>query len=353
MADQTDGRTAMSMADLARIAGTSKSTVSRVLSGRGQISAELRERVLRIVRETGFVPNAAASALARRRTKQGGLVHNTLALVFFMQRETFSAFWHETYGGILETADQMKLAVTLCLVRQGELDRHAPPEAFTRTQFDGILFQPAAFKDFAVLRDFAPTVAFGSAPYQEGVPIVSPDDRLGVETLVEHLAQQGHLRLDYVAADLRRFPFRRRMEALVAGTQTRGMTVAVHESDAGPVEVYAEDFARKLPQERATAIVASDDLTAAKLMRAMQGRGISTPEDVSIVGFDGRFAESAEMARLTTWQVHWRDLGRIAVRTLVDQIEGRPVPARTLVGGQLLERASSGRPAEMTMGASA
>ena len=97
---------------------------------------------------------------------------------------------------------------------------------------------------------------------------------------------------------------------------------------------------------RPTALVASEDVTACRLVRALRGQGLRVPEDVSVAGFDGRIVEGEEDIRLTTWQVPWYELGRTAMRVLVDSIERESDATQTLIGGKLLVRETTCAPRE-------
>jgi len=340
---QQRGQERISMEDLARLAGTSKSTVSRVLANRGPISAKMRERVMCVVRQTGFVPDPAASALARRKRGRKGLRHQALALVFCVGDTGFSPFWSETQHGILEAAHESGLAVTTCLVHHHELEQGVPPAAFSRTQFDGILVLPLEGVPPVALKAFGPVVVFGS-PHSEDCDLssVQPDNRAGIRALVGHLWDLGHRRFEYVPQTLARLPFRERREALVAAVAERGGAASV----AGPVHdaeaAYAAAFALRPAGERPTALVASEDRTAHAVAAALHERGVEVPRDVSLAGFDGLSGTREYPRVLTTWHVRWGELGRLAVKTLVDLIEGGSGPTRVLVGGNLVVGSSTG-----------
>ena len=347
MADVDRQRDGLSMADVARLAGTSKSTVSRVLSNTGQIGEALRERVLKVVRETSYVPDLTASRLGRQRAGGAPLRHRTLAVVFGIGEGGFSPFWNETYAAILETAHTEKLAVTTCLVHRHEIETQVPPEAFSRTQFDGILLLPLPGLDYSVVKQYAPVVMFGGSPRAGDVPLIQPDNRTGVHALMTHLVELGHRRIEFVPHDLDRHPFRERRDAFTEFAERMDIegTVArpVHDNESD----YATSFCRRPADERPTAVLASEDQTAGRLARAFRDAGLDVPSDVSVAGFDGRFSEKSSLLSLTTWRVDWRGLGELAVRTLLDLIEGKSVGARTLVGGELLARESTAATAQM------
>jgi DNA-binding LacI/PurR family transcriptional regulator len=333
------------MADVARLAGTSKSTVSRVLSGRGTISPTVRERVLRVVDETGFVPDAFGRRLAQSRATHSSFKHHALAVAFCVSKEGFSRFWDETYTGVMACAQDRRLAVLSVLLREEELARNAMPEPLARMQFDGLLLLTTPATVPSVSRRFGPCVLFGpTTPAGITLPSVEPDNETGVAALAAHLAELGHRRIEFVPGDARHLAFERRWEALRRAAQERGLSVTRAEPVNGLFHDYINTFQGAPREERPTALVVSNDQTAIELMHVLLERGISAPRDVSVVGFDGDPAGASSVPHLTTWQVDWRGLGRMAVNQLVEMIEGRPVASRTLVGGSLVERQSTARP---------
>ena len=333
------------MADVARLAGTSKSTVSRVLSGRGTISPTVRERVLRVVDETGFIPDAFGQRLARARAAHAPFRHNAIAVVFCVSEMGFSRFWDETYAGVMASAQDQHLSVLSVMLREEELTRNTPPEALARMQFDGMLVLPMDPVPTALRNRIGPCVLFGATTVPgTDLPSVEPDNDAGIAALVAHLTGLGHRRIEYAQGDTKHTAFNLRWETLRRMGETAGLTVVRAEPICGRFKEYAERFALEGPDARASAIVASDDHTAVNLMHALLERGVPVPEDVSVIGFDGQPIGIHSVPPLTTWRVDWRALGRMAVNVLIDQIEGRPVASRTLAGGSLVLRQSTARP---------
>ena len=197
---EVQDKRASSLKDVAAAAGASTSTVSRVLTNQGAVSDSMRRRVLDAVRETGYMPIATASALARRRSPKPGRIHNTVALALATRgEEGFHLFWEETCEGVLTAADELELNVSICLIRPEELEDGLPPAALRRLHVDGIL---AGFGNMAGaqhLPRIAPTVLVGGPPVVPvKVPTVEADAEEGVRSLVNHLADLGHKRLEFV-----------------------------------------------------------------------------------------------------------------------------------------------------------
>lgn len=334
-----------SMADVARLAGTSKSTVSRVLSGRGTISPIVRERVLRVVDETGFVPDAFGQRLAQARATRSPFRHNAIAVVFCVSEIGFSRFWDETYAGVMTSAQEQHLSVLSVMLREEELTQNAPPAALSRMQYDGMLVLPMDPVPTALRGRLGPCVLFGATTTPgTDLPSVEPDNEAGIAALAAHLIELGHRRIEYAQGDAKHTAFSQRWEALRRIGEARKLTLGRPEPVCGRFKDFAGRFAAEAADTRASAIIASDDQTAVNLMHALLERGVSVPHDVSVVGFDGTPVGAHSVPPLTTWRVDWRGLGRLAVSSLVGLIEERPVASRTLAGGALVLRQSTARP---------
>jgi len=315
-----------------------------VLSNSAGVREDVRQRVLKVVQETGYVPNVTASALARQRFGQKGLVHRTIVVAICEAGETsFARLWEETYGGVLAAADDLNLAVSLCLIRPEETDGVRVPAALSRIPFDGILATTPRVGDLTPLARMGPTVLMGSVPSRDyGLPSVEPDNAAGMQALVDHLLSLGHRRLEFVPSSLGHPPYRERadaFESLVRHRRIEGRVAGPVEGDPGP---YAAAFARRDPGRRPTALLVSSDGTAVQLLHALLGQGVRVPQDVSVVGFDGRAWGRDSVPPLTSWHPNWTDLGRKALRLLVDVIGDAAPPSRLLIGGDLLLRRSTG-----------
>lgn len=335
-----------SLADVAEVAGVSTATVSRVLSNTGPTSASMRSRVLEAVRETGYVPNGAASALARRRSPRPGRLTNTVAMaVAAAGQEGYRRTWEETCEGVLEAADELGFNVSICLIGEKEASSGLPPQALMRAPVDGILAGFSRTAGVDTLPRIAPTVLVGSAPpVPVSAPVVEADHEKGIRSLVAHLAELGHGRVEYAPWTMDHLPYRLRAAAFRQCCQERGLAARV----APPVNDRVEEYVRALlarpAAERPSALVACSDGVAVQTLHALLVEGLRVPDEMSVVGFDGRPWGADCAPPLTSWRVHWKEMGRKALRVLASLLETGDEPARTLVGGELVVRGSSAPP---------
>lgn len=332
--------------DIARLAGTSTATVSRVLSNSQPVGVALRERVLEVVRQKGYAPNAAASRLARSRVPQRGQRNRTVALAMSVDRFSHgSVGWSETYyNGILDAAEEIHAVISMCLVRPEDLAGRVPPASLLRAHCDAIIMVPIRGVEHSVLRTIAPVVMVGSRPDENcDFTVVQPENRTSVFQIVQHLYEQGHRRFEFAVSAWEHPPYLERYESFAARLTRYGLVPPpMRRLQRGAFEEYARAFAQSPPEQRPTAIVAAADGDAASLLQSLHECGVRVPGDVSVVGFDGRGYGAGTVPPLTTWRVDWHALGWAAVRTVVDLAEGGKAPQEVRIGGSLLVRGSSG-----------
>lgn len=339
-----------SMKDVAELANTSKATVSRVLSGKGYVSATLREKVRRVARETGFAVDGAARALARRKGGGDGLFHGSLTIVdhgvHSLGREPNQLF-SECDGGVLEAADAAEMSVSLFLVPPEDYAKTEPPPRARSLSTDGFLVHSGKEIDPKSLQSLAPTVMYPSRTLNENCcPVVEPDDAMGIRFLVEHLSKLGHRRLAFVcshsASKPCHPPFHERRMAFLGATRERGLRGTVVEVELDDFGAFAERFVGVSASDRPTAFVCVNDADAFHLINHLAARGLRVPRDVSVTGFDGQALAEDAVPSITTWRPDWRRVGIVALHCLLSMVRGAAVAERHLVGGDLLARGSTG-----------
>ena len=301
-----------------------------------------------VVRETGFSVNSAASALSRRTVSTPGMVHDMVAV-------TLTPCAHEVklpyivqsvYEGIFAIAKDMGIGTTIWHLDDTDMGHGGPPLWMTRAKVDGVLaFSPSSV-DIAVLQKCGPLVIMaGQLPVvTQRFPVVEQDDRAGIRTLLEYLYELGHRRFELAPFDLTHRPCRQRAETFTSVMADLKAEGTIAEPIRDRIESYAAAFARRPADRRPTALVATSDGPAMELLRHLAAHGIRVPRDVSVVGFDGYPWGQDAYPPLTSWRPDWRTLGRLAMTTLLDALAGHTPAVRTLIGGTLIERASTDRP---------
>jgi DNA-binding LacI/PurR family transcriptional regulator len=305
------------MADVARLAGVSHQTVSRVLHDHPNVRAATRDRVLAAVRELGYRPNAAARTLATRRTRTLGVISFNTTL----------------YGpacmlyGIEQAARQHEYFVTVAAV--GTLDRRSVLDAVDRLRDQGvegivvIAPQTSAIAALANVPSDVPLVAVGCGTHA-ALASVAVDNEAGAELATNYLLDLGHRTVHHLVGP-RSWLDAQEREAGWRGTlEKRG--AAVPEPLAG-VDWTARtgyELGRRIAADPdVTAVFCANDHMALGLLRALQQAGLRVPEDISVVGFDDMPETEYFGPSLTSVRQDFDELGRRALRLLIE-IVGDP-----------------------------
>ncbi|MFC5663417.1 LacI family DNA-binding transcriptional regulator [Kitasatospora misakiensis] len=326
------------MADVARLAGVSSQTVSRVSNGSTGVVEETRQRVLAAMRELGYRPNSAARAL-----KAGEF--RTLGVILFTLSTTGNV---RTLEAITESAAEEGYAITLLPVAvPTQTGVHG---AFTRLgelAVDGIIvIMEVHLLDTATI-SLPPHIQVVVADSDAGkrYSVVDTDQSEGARMAVRHLIDLGHDTVWHLAGPEGSFAAQRRTDAWQAVLEDAGRAVpAVVRGDWSADSGYRAGL---LLADRpdCTAVFAANDQMALGLLRALHERGRRVPQDVSVVGFDD-IAEAADfIPPLTTVHQDFAEVGRRCVEGVLKQIRNQAAEqGTTLVPTRLILRASTAPP---------
>jgi DNA-binding LacI/PurR family transcriptional regulator len=302
--------------DVARLAGVSKATASRALSGRGSVADETRRRVEAAAASIGFIASPDAASLVTGRTKNVGVI------IPFVNR------WF--FGEVLEGIERALLAagydLTLYNLADGGPQRERVFDFFlARKRVDAVIAVGVDLLESEVAglerRGKLVVALGGSAPRS---PRLAIDDGGAAVLATEHLLHLGHTRIAHLAgreADHNPESVQgRRLGGFRAAMADAGLEAVagatVRETEMTLPGGYAA--ARQLlghPAHRPSALFAASDEVALGAMLAAERLGISVPGDLSIVGIDGH--EYAEMFGLTTVEQYPGDQGRLAVELVM------------------------------------
>lgn len=339
-----DGDRAPVMADVARIAGVSHQTVSRVLNDHPNVRPATRDRVLAAIRELGYRPNAAARTLVTRRT-------NTLGVISF--NTTLYGPASMLYG-IEQAAKQHDYFVTVAAL--AALDRRSVLDAVERLRdqaVEGIIViapQTTAVGALANVPSDVPLVAVGCGTHS-ALASVAVDNEAGAERATSYLLDLGHRTVHHLAgpaswldAQEREIGWRRTLES-------RGATVPEPLTGGDWSARTGFELGHRVAEDsEITAVFCANDHMALGLLRALQQAGRRVPEDVSIIGFDDIPEAEYFGPPLTTVRQDFDELGRRALRSLIQLIDAdlagvARAAVRVSIDPGLVVRASAARPA--------
>lgn len=327
--------------DVAAVAGVSKSLVSLVYSDPEKVSEARKSRVLAAAEELGFRPNLLARSLATNMSDFIGiLVADPVNPVF---AEIIDAASLE-----FDRAGRRGLMTTAVLPQAGTVRRLNEGTIATLSDLrPRSVLIAGSLPDVASLGSLAedrPVVV--ASGLTEGLPnagSVRTDDRKGLALLVEHLTSLGHS--DIVHLGGLTAVGRSRADAYEEAMTKHGLGSYVHVQDSDFTELggYMAATSVLTRATRPTAIIASNDLAALGVQRALDERGL-TPDDVALTGYDNSFLASIAGVSLTSVDPHNAVIGREAARWLIEAEAGKDsLPSELLVEPRLVVRRSSGK----------
>ncbi|MCT9819781.1 LacI family DNA-binding transcriptional regulator [Microbacterium sp. W1N] len=329
-------RRAPSMADVARHAGVSAQTVSRVANGLANVDDATREKVLVSMRALGYRTNSAARALKMGRFDTIGVIMFTL--------ETLGNV--RTLDAIASAAAPAGYSVTLMSVPDPTMGAVSGAyQRLSRQAVDGviIIFEASLLDRMEIsLPPGLPVVVIDSNA-GSGYTVIDTDQAQGARIATEHLLGLGHPQVWHIAGPASSFSAGHRAESWRATLRTAGITPPpiVHgdwTTESG-YRIGLELGARP----EVTAIFAANDQMALGAMRALHELGRDIPGDVSVVGFDDMDESRAFWPPLTTVHQSFRTVGRLAMEKLLAQIDDPGAPAETtFIPTELVARESTG-----------
>ena len=320
------------LSDVARHAGVSAATVSRVLSRPEMVTEATRIAVMEAVAATGYRVNLAARNLRKQRTGAIVALVPHLSNPFFarilagMGQELGIAGYDLLVGDTMEEGG-----------RHRALNRFLDP-----SRADGIILLDGQVTeaDLAALPAAPPLIMACEWIQGASMPRVVLDNAQGTEMATRHLLDLGHRRIGWIGGPENNVLHASRLEGVcrVLGHQPRGY--------AGDFTLQcgaqaAAQWLAEPPETRPTGIVAFSDESAAGFMGVLQRHGVQIPAEVSVVGFDGIDWVAHLAVPLTTVRQPKLDLGRAAARTLLAHMRGE-AELSTMLMPELLIRESTG-----------
>ncbi len=325
------------MTDVARLAGVSHQTVSRVLNDHPNVKEQTRLRVLAAMQQLGYRPNRAARALASGRSDQVGIVAQPSTL-----------FGPASLLYAVEAA-AVRSGYGVSVARVAALEAPSILEAVHRHLehlVDGIVVIVPLVSAAQAMREVpaeVPLVMIGG-DRSESIPTVGIDQVRGATEATQLLLDAGHSTVWHVSGPADSFDSIDRTEGWRSTLERAGAEVppiiAGDWSAAGGFE--AGKMLARIAD--VTAVFAANDQTALGVLRALHEQGRTVPDDVSVIGFDDTPEAGYFIPPLTTMRQHFEEVGRRALRMLVTQMEGQRDVPHELVPATLVQRRSVGPP---------
>ncbi|MDF2989838.1 MAG: LacI family transcriptional regulator [Microbacterium sp.] len=324
------------MVDVARLAGVSQQTVSRVVNGHSNVAPDIKDRVEAAMSQLRYRRNSAARALATSRSMNLGVLSYALSV----HGPALALF------GIAEEARQHGYSTSLVsIAKVDHASIRAGLDSLVEGGVDAIIVLAPMTAATEVLRRLdadVPVVRF-----EQGAPAgpatVSIDETLGAQLATRHLLERGHSTVHFVggpsgwmASEARRRGWQ--TELALAG---RPIPAEIPSTDWSAESGYRAGM--HIAADRSiTAVLAINDVIALGVMKALHDSGLSIPGDVSVVGFDDRDESAYFQPALTTVRLDFTEIGRRAVESVLGALQGEPAATIPLVQPELRVRESTG-----------
>ena len=312
----------VTLQDVAKLAGVSAKTVSRVVNNQGEISETTRKRVQTAIEQLGYHPNILARSMVTRRS-------NTLAVVAF-GLDYFGP--SRTVVGIEHEADKLGYSLLLSLVsRPDNSDVNSVLAALVARRVDGIIWAVPEIGDNRTWIDpdrlkKLPPIVFLSMGPRSGLPVVAVDNQLGAGLATQHLIDLGRNKIGLITGPLDWWEARERREGWKETLLKQGRPVSPTLMVEGDWSAASGEcgLRKLLAQEpEIDAVFVSNDQMALGVLGAAQKLGRQVPRDLAVAGFDNIPESGFFCPPLTTVYQHLTDIGSIAVQGLQKIIQAR------------------------------
>ena len=345
MAKNNDNDKAITIYDIAREAGVSPSTVSRVLTNSVNVRPEKRERVQALIEKYNFRPNALAKGLSDTRSRVIGV----------LMADIRNPFYAALYVSCENAALARGYRVILCCslgetereIEQLDILKQQSVEAIIQIggMVDAVITDPAYIRKAKQISEQLPIITSGKIDEVSCHRVVI-DSNEAVKLLAEHLISLGHERialvggrLDVISTYEKYMTFCKILKAHGIPVNKRYVYEGTYDYDAG-YEGVKELMAMR---EKPTAIIAINDFCAAGVIRRLVEEGYRVPGDVSVVSYDNTYITNLIFPKITSIDYDYDTLGRMLADTAIDVANGESVPSFRSVTPRLEVRESSGR----------
>jgi len=314
--------------DVARLAGVSKRTVSRVINNSPKVGEATRARIQKIIDELGYSPNAQARGLAARRSYLLGMIYDNPDALYI----------NDVQRGVLSVCREFgyELVVHPCDMKADTLTAEAVNFA-NRSKLDGVIILPPVSENNdlagALSKANVNYVRMASIALDSAEHVVISNERSAAAAMADYLLELGHRRIGYIAGPKGMKSTRERLEGFCDALEKhgckprRGMLARGAYTFESGIECARQLLANPEPP---TAIFASNDEMAVGAINAAQAMGLSVPGDLSVAGFDDSILASRIMPSLTTIRRPVREMASLATTKLIASIDGRGDDAREI-----------------------
>ncbi len=333
---ERNGRKQYTLSDIARELGVNKATVSKAISGKGNLSAQTRQRILEFIEECGYRPNAVAQSLARSRTYNIGL------MMPGQVGDVDSAFFRECLNGVCQVASDRQYDVLMAMDQ--ETTTHHIARLIDNRKIDGIIAMRSLVHSPVVgfLKEKqVPFVLIGPTSDPEALHIDN-DNRNACRELTALLISQGVTKMALIGGDENNCVTRSRLLGFGDACSQAGLS---EEAQGIFLNVAEEGRLAQAVQEAisqgADCIVCMDDYLCSLTMAHLRSLGVPVPQKVKVASFYDSVLLKNNIPPVTSLHFDAVELGRRACRMLIDRLEQQPEQDYAPPAYEILQRAST------------
>ncbi len=328
---------APTIVDVAREAGVSPKTVSRVVNGNDYVSVETRERVQAAIDRLHFRMNRAASSLASNRSAILGLVIPDVS----------NPYYAEVVSGVQQVAQEQNYSVLLFNTSNDRERELSALQILEEHRADGIIYNTPSISEAELkqrLQRQRAAVLIGHDTVGELAGIVNIATYEAAVQAVDHLVRAGRQHIAYISYPKSTYPHRDRLRGVLDGMSAHQRTLDPDytiectnnvQVDQGLIRAFLIDH------PEVDGIICYNDLLALAAIEACDSLGIAIPDDVAITGFDDISFSSLRRIALTTFHIPRYEVGVSAAKMLFNRIAGRYDPARIVLQTTFIQRGTT------------
>jgi DNA-binding LacI/PurR family transcriptional regulator len=321
--------------DVAKLANTSKSTVSRYLNGQ-KVKKETEEALKKAIEELNFHPNINARRLVMNKTQTIGIVVDDMSIHFYPP----------IFKGIEAIASKKGFDCVFYSSRSNVNKEMSYLDLLYEGQVDGLILLSFQKRNEEYLNKVSkvnyPIVLIGDSNEERKIDSIDVDNHYGISEMVKYLYEIGHRQIAYISGPNHLSATRDRLEGYYHTMAELDLDVLVISSDWTNIGGYHAMKELLLNKSKMTAVVASNDETAVGALRAIRESGHQVPEDISLTGYDDIAIASWEKPSLTTVRQPFEVVGVKAAERLFEKMENESgSKTRQLLKPRLIIRESS------------
>lgn len=329
-------KNSMTIADVAKALGVSKTTVSRAISGKGRIGKETRDRVMEYIDRHDYKPNVIARGLAQSKT------FNICAVMHADYEVGELRFFQECLFGIQEIASLVGYDILISICKGNDMS--TLERIITNRKVDGVILMRTFVEDpridFLSQKDI-PFVTVGTTN-REDVVQVDHNHRSACKELTSILLMKGMSRIALIGGDVNHVVTRKRFQGFKEAFEQLGKEI---DEDLLFLNVennvLVDKAVKRAVAESVDCILCMDDVVCNRVLKTLREDRVSVPEDIRVASFYNSAVLENNVPPVTSLSFDAKELGMVACKTVLDLVDGIKVNDRTLLPYEVILKAST------------